>query len=173
MTTINDRLYSTLTPQQRVVAMFAALARRDEAECTRLGDTAPVYSYRAHDLEFRRLLNCTERMALHTALLIEPEVIRYVAHLGMLVHLTSGDDCDPEQAEQIIARIEEISASIKSYWLAYSDTCAGIGIDPDELLRGVGAELSDHARILTRKDAEPNAELLASASNLMRQLAGR
>jgi hypothetical protein len=173
MTTINDRLYSTLTPQQRVVAMFAALARRDESECTRLGDTAPVHSYRAHDLEFRRLLNCTERMALHTALLIEPEVVRYVAHLGMLVYLTSDDDADPDKCERVVERIAEISGAIRTYWLAYSGACADIGIDPDELLRGVGAELSDHARVLTRKDVEPDAELLASSTDLMRQLSGR
>jgi hypothetical protein len=173
MTTLNDKLYSVLTPHQRVVAMFAALARRDDAEATRLGDTAPVYSYRAHDLEFRRLLNCAERMALHAVLFVETEVVRYVAHLGMLVHMTSGDGCDPDEFDRLTERIEEIRASIRAYWLAYADTCASIGLDPDELLRGVGAELSSHARVLTRKDVEPDAELLASASDLMRQLAGR
>ena len=170
---LTDKLYSALTPSQRVAAMIAALGRRDEAEAERLGDTAPVHTYRAHDLEFRRLLNCAERMALHAALLIEPEVIRYVAHLGMLVHLTSGDGCDPDEFDRLAERIEEIATSIKAYWIAYADTCASIGIDPDELLRGVGAELSDHARILTRKEVEPDPELLESARTLMHQLAGR
>ncbi|WP_156030154.1 hypothetical protein [Thiomonas sp. FB-Cd] len=169
---LTDKMYSTLTPQQRVVAMIAALGRRDEAEADRLGDTAPVHTYRAHDLEFRRLLNCAERMALHAALLIEPEVIRYVAHLGLLVHMTTGDECDPDEFDRLTERIEEVAASIKAYWIAYADACASIGLDPDELLRGVGAELSSHARVLTAKDVEPDPELLTSASDLMRQLAG-
>lgn len=173
MPTINDRMYETLTPQQRVVAMIAALARRDDAEADRLGDTAPVHTYRAHDLEFRRLLSCAERMALHAALLIEPEVIRYAAHLGMLVHLTSDDECDPDEFDRLTARIEEVSGCIRAYWLAYAAACADIGIDPDDLLRGVGAGLSGHARILTRKEVEPDPELLESATELMRQLAGR
>ncbi len=111
-------------------------------------------------------------MALHAALLIEPEVIRYVAHLGMLVHMTSGDGCNPDAFERVVERIAEISASIKAYWMAYADTCASIGLDPDELMRGVGAELSPHARVLTAKDVEPDTELLARATELMRQLAG-
>ena len=171
--TVTDKMYSALAPAARVVAVVSALARRDDAETTRLMDTAPLATYRAHDLEFWRLLHCAERMALHTALFIEPEVIRYVAHLGMLVHLTSGEGCDPEAFDRLTERIAEISASIRAYWLAYSTTCAGISIDPDELLRGVGAELSDHARVLTAKDVEPDAELLESASALMRQLSGR
>ena len=170
---LTDKLYSALTPSQRVAAMVAALARRDDAEAERLGDTAPVHTYRAHDLEFRRLLNCAERMALHAALLIEPEVIRYVAHLGMLVHLTSGDGCDPDEFDRLAERIAEITAAVRSYWIAYADACASIGIDPDELLRGVGAELSEHSRVLTRKEVEPDPELFASATDLMRQLAGR
>ena len=171
--TVTDKLYSSLGPAQRVVAVVSAMARRDDPETTRLMDTAPMASYKAHDLEFWRLLHCAERMALHTALFIEPEVIRYVAHLGMLVHLTSGDGCDPGEFDRLTERVAEISASIKAYWLAYTATCADVGIDPDELLRGVGAELSDHARILTRKDVEPDPELLASATALMQQLSGR
>ncbi len=171
--TVTDKMYSALAPDARVVAVIAAMARRDDAETTRLMDTAPLATYRAHDLEFWRLLHCTERMALHAALFIEPEVMRYVAHLGILVHLTSGDDCDPDKFDRVVEGIDEISAAVRAYWLTFTDTCAGISIDPDELLRGVGAELSDHARILTRKDVEPDAELLASASALMRQLSGR
>jgi hypothetical protein len=171
--TMTDKLYSTLGPAARVVAVVSALARRDDPETTRLMDTAPMATYRAHDLEFRRLLNCTERMALHAALFIEPEVMRYVAHLGVLVHLTSGEGCDPDEFDRMTALIEDVGASIKAYWTAYADTCARIGVDPDELLRGVGAELSDHARILTRKAVAPDAELLASATDLMRQLSGR
>jgi aspartokinase len=171
--TVTDKLYSTLGPAQRVVAVVSAMARRDDPETTRLMQTAPLATYRAHDLEFWRLLHCAERMALHAALLIEPEVIRYVAHLGILVHMTSGDECGPEVFDRLTESIAEISASIRAYWLAYSETCASIGIDPDELLRGVGVELSSHARVLTAKDTEPDPELLASATTLMRQLAGR
>ena len=171
--TVTDKMYSALAPAGRVVAVVSAMARRDDAETTRLMNTAPLATYKAHDLEFWRLLHGAERMALHTALFIEPEVIRYVAHLGVLAHMTSGDGCDPEAFDRLTERVAEISASIKAYWLAYSTTCASIGIDPDELLRGVGAELSDHARILTRKEVEPDAELLASATDLMRQLSGR
>jgi hypothetical protein len=170
---MNDKAYSALGPAARVVAVVSAMARRDDPETTRLMQTAPLATYKAHDLEFWRLLHCAERMALHTALLIEPEVIRYVAHLGTLVHMTSGEGCDPEEFDRKYRAITEISASIKAYWLAYATTCASIGIDPDELLRGVGAELSDHARVLTAKDVEPDPELLASATALMRQLAGR
>lgn len=171
--TVTDKMYSSLGPAARVVAVVSAMARRDDPETTRLMDTAPMATYKAHDLEFWRLLHGAERMALHTALFIEPEVIRYVAHLGMLVHLTSGDGCAPEEFDSLAERISEISASIKAYWLAYSTTCADIGLDPDELLRGVGAELSGQARILTSKEVEPDAELLASASALLRQLSGR
>ena len=170
--TVTDKLYSTLAPAARVGAVVAAMSRRDDPETTRLMDTAPMATYKAHDLEFWRLLHCAERMALHTALLIEPEVIRYVAHLGMFVHLTNGDQCDPDEFDRLAERLAEISAIIKAYWIAYAETCASIGIDPDELLRGVGAELSSHARVLTAKDVEPDPELLASATDLMRQLAG-
>jgi len=171
--TVTDKLYSALGPAARVVAVVSAMARRDDPETTRLMQTAPLATYKAHDLEFWRLLHCAERMALHTALLIEPEVIRYVAHLGILVHMASGEGCDPDEFDRLTERLTEISASIKAYWLAYSDACASIGIDPDELLRGVGVELSSHARVLTAKDTEPDPELLASATTLMRQLAGR
>ena len=171
--TVTDKLYSTLGPAARVVAVVSAMARRDDPETTRLMQTAPLATYKAHDLEFWRLLHGAERLALHTALLIEPEVIRYVAHLGILVHMASGEGCDPDEFDRLTERLTEISASIKAYWLAYSDACASIGIDPDELLRGVGVELSSHARVLTAKDAEPDPELLASSTALMRQLAGR
>jgi len=171
--TVTDKLYSTLAPAARVVAVVSALARRDDPETTRLMQTAPLATYKAHDLEFWRLLHGAERMALHTARLIEQEVTVYVARLGMQVHAAGGDECDPEAFDRMTESIKELSASIKAYWLAYADTCAGIGLDPDELLRGVGAELSSHARLLTGKDAEPDPELLASASDLMRQLAGR
>ena len=170
--TVTDKLYSTLAPAARVVAVASALARRDDAEASRLIDTAPLATYKAPDLEFWRLMHCAERMALHTALLIEPEVIRYVAHLGTLLHLTSGDDCDRDSFERMIERIAEINATVKAYWMAYAATCASIGLDPDELLRGVGAELSPHARVLTAKNVEADPELLASATELMRQLAG-
>lgn len=171
--TVTDKLYSALGPAARVVAVVSAMARRDNPETTRLMDTAPLATYRAHDLEFWRLLHSAERMALHTALFIEPEVIRYVAHLGTLVHMTSGEGCDPEAFDRLTERLKEISASVRAYWLAYSTTCASIGIDPDELLRGVGVELSSHARVLATKDTEPDPALLASASDLMRQLSGR
>lgn len=170
---LTDKLYATLTPSQRVAAMVAALARRDDAEAERLGDTAPVYSYRAHDLEFRRLLNCAERMALHMALLIEQEVIRYVVYLGVLVHDSRDGDCEHIAPDRLTERVTEISAAVKAYWTAYSNTCASLGIDPDELLRSVGVDLSAHARILTRKAIEPDPDLLESASTLMHQLAGR
>ncbi len=87
--------------------------------------------------------------------------------------MTSGDECGPEEFDRLTESITEISASIRAYWLAYATTCADIGLDPDELLRGVGVELSSHARVLTAKDTEPDPELLASASELMRQLSGR
>ena len=170
---LSDKLYATLTPSQRVAAMVAALARRDDSEAERLGDTAPVHTYRAHDLEFRRLLNCAERMALHTALLIEPEVIHYIVYLGVLVHMTSRDDFDPAEFDRLTERIAEISTAVRAYWTAYAETCASLSIDPDELLRGVGADLSAHARMLTRKEVEPDPELLESARTLMHQLAGR
>jgi hypothetical protein len=171
--TVTDKLYSALGPAARVAAVVAAMARRDDPETTRLMQTAPLATYKAHDLEFWQMLHCAERLALHAALLIEPEVVRYVVHLGTLVHLTSGEGCDPEAFERMTEGIKEITASIKAYWLAYTETCADIGIDPDELLRGVGAELSSNARLLTAKDVEPDPELLASATDLMRQLSGR
>ena len=173
--TVTDKMYSALASDARVVAVIAAMARRDDAETTRLMDTAPLASYRAHDLEFWRLLHCAERMALHTALLIEPETMRYTAALGALIHFARAEEGEftPDEAESLLQSIAKIGARIKAYWLAYTTTCADIGLDPDELLRGVGAELSDHASILTRKEVGPDAELLASATDLMRQLSGR
>ena len=171
--TVTDKLYSALAPAARVVAVVSAMARRDDPETTRLMQTAPLATYKAHDLEFWRLLHCAERMALHTALLIEPETMRYTAALGALIHCASSDnEFTPDEAETLLQTIARIGASIRGYWLAFTTTCAGIGLDPDELLRGVGAELSDHARTLTRKEVEPDAELLASAADLMRQLSG-
>ncbi|SCC95423.1 hypothetical protein THIX_90192 [Thiomonas sp. X19] len=169
---LHEKLYSTLTPQQRAVAMFAALARRDDAECDRLNESAPVYTYRAHDLEFRRLLTSSTFMALHTALFIEPEVARYLGCLASMAMLGLDDDVDVDEFNAVQDRFKRIGASVKAYWLAYAETCAGMGIDPDELLRGIGVELSEHARALIGKDVEPDPVLLASASELMGQLAG-
>ena len=170
---ITDKLYSTLGPAARVVAVVSAMARRDDAEATRLMDTAPQATYKAHDLEFWRLLHCAERMGLHTALFIEPEAARYMAALGMLVYMVKTDDADIQEVDGLIESLERIAAHVKSYWTAYTKTCADIGIDPDELLRGVGAELSEYARVLVNKTADPAPELLESATDLMRQLAGR
>lgn len=101
--------------------------------------------------------------------------MRYTAALGALIHFASAenDEFTPDEAENLLQSIARTGAGIRAYWLAFTTTCADIGLDPDELLRGVGAELSDHARILTRKEVEPDAELLASATDLMRQLSGR
>lgn len=170
---MTDKLYSTLGPAARVVAVVSAMARRDDPETTRLMDTAPLATYRAHDLEFWRLLHCAERMALYTLILIEQEATRYVAGLGALVHMTSGEECDPEAFDRLSERIAEISASAKAYWVAYTAECDEIGIDPHDLLRGMGTELSPHARVLTQKDVELDTELLESATTLMRQLSGR
>lgn len=129
--------------------------------------------YKAHDLEFWRLLHCAERMALRTALFIEPEAVRYAAALGMLVYMVKTEDADIEQVEGLIESLERIAASIAAYWLAYTTACADIVLDPDELLRGVGAELSEYARVLVNKNADPAPALLESATDLMRQLSGR
>ncbi|SCC92432.1 hypothetical protein THIX_20482 [Thiomonas sp. X19] len=172
---INDKLYSTLGPAARVVAVVSAMSRRDDAETTRLMDTAPMATYKAHDLEFWRFLHCAERMALHTALFIEPAVTLYVsrlASLGILVH-QDGGAFDVEAAERLVEAANEAVANIKAYWTAYTTTCADIGLEPVELLASVGAALSPTAKMLTGKDVEPEPELFASASALMRQLAGR
>ena len=170
---LTDKLYSTLTAQQRVAAVVSAMSRRDDPETTRLMETAPIATYKAHDLEFWRLLHCAERMALHAALFIEPETARYLAALGMLVYMVKTDDADPQEVDGLIESLGRIAAQVKAYWTAYAKTCADIGMDPDELLRGVGAELSDWARMMVNKNADPEPDVLESATDLMRQLAGR
>ncbi len=172
--TVTDKLLATLTAEQRVSAVFSAMARHDGAETARLMDTAPLATYKARDLEFWRLLHCAERMALHTALLIETEATHYAVVVGSFVQaVTRKDGCDPDEFDRLDARITEILGSAKAYWLAYAETCASIGLDPDELLQGAGVELTPHARLVIGKDVQPEPELLESARVLMQTLAGR
>jgi len=172
--TVTDKLYSTLAPSARVVAVASAMARRDDAETTRLLDTAPLATYKAHDLEFWRLLHGAHRMALHAALLIEQDALLYVAGLGVLTGLLRQIDGDIEEAERLMDGMNDAVVSAKSYWQAYTATCAEIGLEPLELLAAMGVELSSVARmLLTEKEGEPDPELLASASEMMRILAGR
>lgn len=170
---INDKLYSTLGPAQRVVAVVSAMARRDDPETTRLMDTAPVSRYQAQDLEFWRRLRCAERMGMHALVMIEQEATTYLHRLAAMGILVHQPDFDLDMAHRLEALLTEAVASIKAYWLAYATTCADIGLEPVELLASMGVALSPAARMLTEKETEPDAELLASASALMQQLSGR
>ena len=170
---ITDKLYSTLGPAARVVAVVSAMARRDDAEATRLMDTAPLATYKAHDLEFWRLLHCAERMALHAALFIEQDAVLYVSRLGMLTALLHQDGYELDQGQTLLDAMDERKAFIAASWAAYATTCEQIGIEPLELLASVGVALSPVAKMLTAQDVEPDSELLGSASELMRQLSGK
>ena len=79
---LNDKLYETLTPAQRVAAMVPAMARQDAAETARLFGTAPRLHYQAPDLEFLRGMRAVERLGLHAALAICRETAQWLLCLA-------------------------------------------------------------------------------------------
>lgn len=56
---IKDALYDSLTPDQRIHATLAALARDDMKEADRLADTCPEHTYRMKDSAYIMRLHVT------------------------------------------------------------------------------------------------------------------
>src|SRR5580658_5737426 len=57
MRQIHDNQYAKFTPEERVRLTIAALSRGDEPDASRLWQTSPRYTYRAHDLEYTQRVN--------------------------------------------------------------------------------------------------------------------
>ena len=56
MKQIKDKVYETLTTEQRIIAAVEAIAREDKAELTRLKDTCPQYTYRISDPAYFKVM---------------------------------------------------------------------------------------------------------------------
>uniref|UniRef100_E6PLG4 Uncharacterized protein n=1 Tax=mine drainage metagenome TaxID=410659 RepID=E6PLG4_9ZZZZ len=171
---LTDKLYETLTPAQRLAAMVPAMARRDAAESARLFGTAPKFHYHAPDLEFLRGMRAVERMALHTALAMHRETAQWLLCLAVVGHgLTPEGELPVEDLEQAQAQGQAAMRSAKASWLAYTEACAGLGVNADEAMRAVGV-LGTEATIHSVLDTpvEPDPETLEAMRALMAVIVG-
>lgn len=113
--------YATLTPAERMQRTVEATAARNFAEVHRLIDTAPRRTITSADPEYLD----RARMVLRAASQYELE-LRGLALTWH--HLCVGS---PEAAQQV--RAEAASAT-----RAWADFCAGLGLQPADLIRAVG-----------------------------------
>ncbi|MDB5328918.1 MAG: hypothetical protein JWP03_69 [Phycisphaerales bacterium] len=61
--TLGSRHYGTLTAHERFALLVEAMARRDDREADRLGDTCPRRTYRAEDQAFRERMRLASTIA--------------------------------------------------------------------------------------------------------------
>ena len=127
-TTGLSRLYGRLRPRERLALYLAAEARGDQAEQHRLAREAPVWVSRLPDCRHGAL-------AAHLLTLIY--VTEQLEHLAAFWHAAwrlddPDDDCpdDWRLASDVAAYLFACNAKA---WRAF---CAGLGLDPDQLIAG-------------------------------------
>jgi len=116
---INDTVYSTLSPRQRVAATIAAVARNDDAEVTRLRETCPKQRYLATDDAYADTMTtlCTVSVGVESDL-------RGLAIDYLAATTTSGKETEHQ------ATIIRIFASIREAWQRHARE---MQIDLDDL----------------------------------------
>ena len=131
MKQLPDKYYRNLTSHQRFVATWEAIGRGDEAERSRLQETAPTFSYRSAD----HLIRHSWDSVLAIGLAVESDIRGY----GLTAYAAHQADF-PDTSIEAMKKMRKLDAA----WVG--------------LLRGMG--LSDAAIRAARPDPHPLVEHL-------------
>lgn len=159
MKNLTDRALSHLPPAPRSSAIFAALARGDHSEATRLTDTAPRVHYAGADFAppFEKGL----MVAATAALYIERAHKRYMAARAVRAiaayRQEEGDGALITDTERLM---DQHRAIVQAMWTAYSQAIKKAGLDPTETMRSAWWFDNDIQEILV-DESEPDAEALS------------
>lgn len=140
MHALADKVYATLTPTQRASAFVSALARKDFTESRRLKETAPVYSYRTHDLMFFHAMDRGLVLATIAGSAMERAMITGLSALLAVGQEVIADlqapniPYDGKPGDAMIALYIACERTIRMTWAAYAEAATLAGFDPQELL---------------------------------------
>lgn len=122
------KLYDTLSPQERAVAVLSALARDDEAEVDRLNASAPI-SYCGmpdHAIVMNSLCALAARH--------EAERLTLIAHFWMGLSAVSSDSLDEANCDVYLHTVFVAAYALPVKCEAWRRFCDEIGLNPDILL---------------------------------------
>jgi hypothetical protein len=154
MRQINDLQYAQFTPKERVQLVFAALARNDEAEATRLWETCPRYKFITTDLNFTEQVSALNLMS---ALFFE-KIVRHYNCIKMADQFISGMEEDlafeeegnltdiVNQTKKNMELAERTRAGhlihLKAAFQGFERFCAEIGMSYEDVLKTIPIETS-------------------------------
>ncbi len=152
MRQISDQQYGQFTPKERVQLVFAALARNDEAEATRLWETCPRHTFVTIDLNFTEQVGALNLIG---AIFFE-KVIRHYNGIKLAEQFISGmeEDLEFEEMENLTdfanqtkqnLEIAEKARSghlfhLKAAYKGFERFCAEIGMNYTDMLKTIPIE---------------------------------
>ncbi|MDP3850378.1 MAG: hypothetical protein Q8Q59_07740 [Luteolibacter sp.] len=151
--TIPAEVYAALSPDERIRAAVAAIARDDDAELKTLAETCPRKTYRMIDAAFGEGM---ERLKMLT-LAVESDLQGVALDFYIAAHGT-----DPDEIRAAIA----VAASIEA---AYCAILSEKGLDRDEVVKFGPARHSAVHKMLTLSTGREIPELVESRLALMRE----
>ena len=168
---LTDKAYQSISPHQRAAVTVAAMARADNAEATRLWNTAPRLTGWMADPQFTSLIRAFERMALRVALNIEQDAGVSLLCFAMVERgLNHAEEFTDDELGKLQARGKAARGSAAATWQAFSEVCQRYGIEPADTLDVFGASLSSHARDMLSD--EPTPPILEAMRELLAAILG-
>lgn len=154
MRQISDQQYTQFTPTERVQLVFAALARNDEAEATRLWETCPRHRFVTTDLNFTEQVAALNMIG---AIFFE-KIIRHYNSIKMADQFISNmeEDLEFEKKEtlsdianqtkrnlEIIEKARKGHLSLlKAAFRGLEQFCTEIGMNYNDILKTIPIENS-------------------------------
>ena len=152
MRQINDQQYAQFTPKERVQLVFAALARNDEAEATRLWETCPRHTFTTTDLNFTEQVSALNLIG---AMFFEKCVCHYNC-IKKVEHFISEVEMDlkfeerenllePANQSQKTLELAETAkkghlSCLKALFKGFEQFCAEAGVNSKDILKTIPIE---------------------------------
>lgn len=172
MRQISDQQYAEFTPKERVQLVFAALARNDEAEATRLWETCPRHTFVTTDLNFTEQVGALNLIGM----IFFEKCIRHYNSIKMIDQLFFGiaEDLELEEKENLTetenqtrknmemaekARMLHVS-QLKAAFKGFELFCSEIGMNHEDILKTIPIEESCWGLdYLLKAEGEPDEQL--------------
>jgi hypothetical protein len=147
MRQIHDQQYAEFTPKERVQLVFAALARNDETEATRLWGTCPRHTFVTTDLNFTEQITALnllsamffEKCVRHYNLIKKADMFIMCSEQDLEFEDREGFEDFANQTRKLIelagrARNGHIS-QLKGLYEGFKQFCSDVGFDSENILK--------------------------------------
>lgn len=152
MRQISDQQYAEFTPKERVQLVFAALARNDEAEATRLWETCPQHKFIATDLNFTEQVSALNLIGMiffekcirhYNSIKMAEQFISYreeYLELEEKENLTESVNQTKKNIEKIEGARKIHLSHLKAAFKGFKLFCTEIGMNYEDILKTIPIE---------------------------------